>query len=165
MAALQSVELGSGSLFGNLHLLSAFLPYFTLETATIWSAQVEEKLGHVLILEDEYLIAFDLAEAFEKYGAMIVGPFASLASARAAIENTPELDGAVIDINLRGELSFPIAEMLRERHVPFIFTSGYDQLAIPSSLCQVPLVAKPADAGEVAGLLANLIGKGRPTLQ
>lgn len=130
-----------------------------------WRAQVEEKLGHVLVVEDEYLIAADLVEALEQHGATIVGPFSSIAHAKAAIESASELDGAVIDINLRGELSFPIAELLRQRDIPFIFTSGYDHLVIPSSLSEVPLVSKPAEPGEIAGLLASLISKGHQTLQ
>ncbi|GAA3105963.1 response regulator [Rhizobium viscosum] len=126
---------------------------------------MEEKLGHVLVVEDEYLIALDLVEVLEQHGAIIVGPFSSIAHARAAIEDAAKLDGAVIDINIRGELSFPIADLLRQRQVPFIFTSGYDQVVIPLSLSEVPLVSKPADSSEIVGLLANLIGKGRPALQ
>ncbi|MBW9054753.1 response regulator [Rhizobium mesosinicum] len=126
---------------------------------------MEETLGHILVVEDEYLIAVDLAETLQRRGATILGPFSSVAQAAAAIENASELDGAVIDINLGGELSFPIAELLRQRQVPFLFTSGYDQLVIPSSLSEVPLISKPADSREIAGSLARLIGKGHQARQ
>jgi len=62
-------------------------------------------------------------------------------------------------------LSFPIAELLQQRHIPFIFTSGYDRLLIPSSLSQMPLVSKPADSREIAALLASLISNGHQALQ
>lgn len=125
---------------------------------------MEEKLGHVLIVEDEYLIAADLAEALEELGMTIVGPFSNIAHATAAIEGASQLHGAVIDINLAGELSYPIAELLRERHIPFVFTSGYDRIDIPSSFCQVPLLTKPADPAEIASTLAALISDWRPAL-
>ncbi|MBB3655610.1 DNA-binding response OmpR family regulator [Rhizobium sp. BK650] len=126
---------------------------------------MEKALGHVLVVEDEYLIAVDLAEALERHGATILGPFSSVAHATAAIDNASKLDGAVIDINLGGELSFPIAALLRQKRIPFIFTSGYDRVVIPPSLSQVPLVSKPADSREIAALLLSLLGKGHQELQ
>lgn len=122
---------------------------------------MEENLGHVLVIEDEYLIAVDLVEALQRLGVKVVGPYAGIAEATTAIEKVEHLDGAILDLNLRGELSFPVAEALQARHVPFVFTSGYEQVNIPTQFRDVPLVTKPADPVEVARKLAALIASSR----
>src|SRR4051812_23340622 len=86
----------------------------------------------VLLIEDEYFIADDMARAFRARGAEVVGPAATLDAAMQLVSKGDPLDGAVLDINLRGEMVYPVADALRDRGVPFIFSTGYDDVTIPS---------------------------------
>jgi CheY-like chemotaxis protein len=107
----------------------------------------------VLIVEDEYLIAADLAYELEKLGVEIVGPVASVAEALQLIENdTP--DGAVIDINLRGEKGYPVADALAHRRVPFVFATGYDRATMPRAYAARPRCEKPVNPAALAEMLA-----------
>jgi DNA-binding response OmpR family regulator len=85
----------------------------------------------ILVVEDEYLLAEELCTELEKTGAIIVGPVAGLRQALALIAANKDIDGAILDINLRGEMVFPAAEQLQDRGVPTLFVSGYDATAIP----------------------------------
>lgn len=107
----------------------------------------------VLIVEDEYFIAEDLARGFRKAGVEIVGPVASLADAIALAE-LDQLDGAVLDINLSGEMIYPLADTLMEQAVPIVFVTGYDAFAIPERYGAIPRCQKPFDASRVIEALA-----------
>ena len=104
----------------------------------------------LLIVEDEYAIAFDLTDTLEEIGASVVGPAPSVANALALIDSEAELDGAVLDINLNGQLVYPVAEALRARSVPFVFATGYDARVVPSAYAEVPRYEKPVDARQLA---------------
>ncbi|MBM3094991.1 response regulator [Ensifer sp. T173] len=114
-------------------------------------------LGHVLVVEDEPMIAMELVCALELQGATVVGPFAGIRQATAAIENGAKLDGAVLDLNLGGELSFSVADLLRANHIPFVFTTGYGLEDLPRRYGQIPLLAKPIDPSQVIEKLAEIM--------
>src|SRR4051794_39150827 len=105
---------------------------------------------HVLVVEDEFYIAIDMADTLKEHGAHVVGPVASVADAVDLIECTEHLDGAVVDLNLRGELAFPVARELAKRHVPFVFATGYDAEIIPAEFRDVIRCEKPVDFMKVA---------------
>jgi CheY-like chemotaxis protein len=107
----------------------------------------------VLLVEDEFLIADDIALAFARLGVTVVGPVPTLARALSAIENSEHLDGAVLDINLRGEMAYPVADLLAQRGVPFVFATGYDQSVIPKRYRHVPWYEKPLIAEKVVQAL------------
>jgi ActR/RegA family two-component response regulator len=109
----------------------------------------------VLLVEDEYLLADEVRRALLEQGALVVGPFADVANGLAAAESAI-LTGAVLDINVRNEAVFPIAEMLRSRGLPFVFTTGYDQSAIPEHYKDVPRCEKPIDTAALVRALAAL---------
>ncbi|WP_330218360.1 response regulator [Methylobacterium sp. WSM2598] len=69
----------------------------------------------VLVVEDEYFIADDMAQALGRLGAVVVGPAPSRDAAMALIDGGARIDAAVLDINLRGETVFPVGA-LRVRH-------------------------------------------------
>ena len=104
----------------------------------------------LLIVEDEYTIAFDLADTLGAAGAITLGLTSSLAEALALVEADQHLDGAVLDINLNGELVYPVADALRARSVPFVFATGYDARVIPAAYAEVPRYEKPVDADQLA---------------
>lgn len=104
----------------------------------------------VLIVEDEYLLAEDLRLTLERHGAEVVGPVPSVGEAMAAVADHPELDGAVLDMNLRGNMVFPVADLLTARRVRFFFTTGYAMSAIPDRYADVMRFEKPFDPEVVA---------------
>src|SRR6516164_2815923 len=94
-----------------------------------------KKLGisakRVLVVEDEYLVAMDMSAYLEAAGAHVVGPASNVNAALEVLERT-ELDGAILDVNLRGEMAYPIADALTARGIPFVFTTGYDARTVPA---------------------------------
>lgn len=98
----------------------------------------------ILVVEDEYLLADAITDALKALGAHVVGPIGQLSEALALMQ-TATLDGAVLDINLRGEMVFPLADALTARGVPYVFTTGYGQENIPARYKDIPILPKPVD--------------------
>jgi CheY-like chemotaxis protein len=110
----------------------------------------------LLVVEDEYMIAFDLARSLEELGAEVIGPAPTVWEALNLIAtDTGVLDGAVLDINLSGERAYAVADALVARQVPFVFATGYDAVAIPAAYAAVPRLNKPVDKTELSRLLAR----------
>src|SRR3712207_6392600 len=110
----------------------------------------------ILVVEDEYFIADDIARALTSLGAEIVGPAPDLQRAEALL-NEGSIDWAVLDINLQGEMVYPVAQALHERSVPFVFATGYDRASIPSGFADVPRWEKPFDPSAFARILPSLL--------
>jgi CheY-like chemotaxis protein len=108
----------------------------------------------VLVVEDEHLVALALAEELELAGAVVIGPAASLGTALELIERN-ELDGAILDIELQSRLSYPAADALLARTIPFLFTTGYDASVVPDAYDGVPTVQKPVHSEAVLETLAR----------
>ncbi|MCB8820902.1 response regulator [Microvirga rosea] len=96
----------------------------------------------VLLVEDEYYIADDLCQALEQCGAIVVGPVPSLDKALALAESE-RLTCAVLDMDLRGESGLGVAEILRRRNVPFIYSTGYSRAVVPETLKGAAHLEKP----------------------
>jgi CheY-like chemotaxis protein len=96
----------------------------------------------ILIVEDEYLIAHDVARYFERMGAIILGPVSSI---EQAAKYAGHADAAILDLNLNGKLVFPFADELAGRGVPFVFFTGLEAETIPERLQHVSALRKPAD--------------------
>ncbi len=96
----------------------------------------------VLVVEDEYLVAMDMSAYLEAAGAQVVGPASNVNAALEALAHT-ELDGAILDINLRGELAYPVADALAARGIPFVFTTGYGPRTMPARFADVKRCEKP----------------------
>src|SRR4051812_36195947 len=112
--------------------------------------------GHsILLVEDEHLIVRSLVRLLGLWGAQIVGPVPTAEKALTLLQSAQRVDGAVVDINLRGGRSFQVADVLSARRVPFVFTTGYDASVIPQRHRQVPVFQKPFDAVEVARALVG----------
>jgi ActR/RegA family two-component response regulator len=110
----------------------------------------------LLLVEDEYLIAADLARSLEHLGVEVIGPAASVEHALELVESEGDrLDGAVLDINLRDELVYPVADALAARGVPFVFTTGYDAVAIPNPYARAPRCEKPVDQVQLVRCLST----------
>lgn len=109
----------------------------------------------ILIVEDEPLVASMMAEALVDMGAACVGPFTSLAEALDADLSVPH--AAVLDVNVGGELVYPLAERLMRRDLPFVFVSGYDAGAIDRRFAHAPVLTKPVDPGELGMIFSRLL--------
>jgi CheY-like chemotaxis protein len=110
----------------------------------------------VLVVEDDYHVADSLVSALATHGIAVIGPIATVEAALAAIAAGGRIDGAVLDINLRGEMGYPVADLLQARGVPFVITTGYDRHSVKQRYPEVACFEKPAMA---ARLLQALFGR------
>jgi CheY-like chemotaxis protein len=113
----------------------------------------------VLLVEDDYLIATDLQEELQQWGATVIGPVATLDEAMDLAKTEQQMDVALVDIDLHGEFSFHLADELIRRDIPVAFSTGFGQDVLPYRLRHVPLYAKPVSARTVAQGLAELLAE------
>ena len=106
----------------------------------------------ILVVEDDYFIAKGLVRDLERVGAAVIGPVPTIAQALAAIA-AEELDAVVLDVNLRGEMAYPVADKLLAQGLPFVLTTGYSSSALPSRYAGVPHCDKPVEVGALASAL------------
>jgi hypothetical protein len=113
----------------------------------------------ILVAEDNLLAADNLCALLKASGSSIVGPAERVEQAARLARWSP-LDGAVIDVNLRGELSFPVAYLLRERRIPFLFILWSEiPLVIPQPLRNAPALSQPLDT-ELLAVAAREFSRG-----
>lgn len=109
----------------------------------------------VLVVEDEALVAMLVEDALMDAGAEVVGPVATVADALELLRlQLPE--AAVLDLNLAGETSTPVADELARRGVPFVVATGYGADGLPPGHGNVPVLAKPYDPADLTAALARL---------
>ncbi|AMA58681.1 response regulator [Bradyrhizobium sp. CCGE-LA001] len=111
----------------------------------------------IFVVEDEYFLADDIGKAFRALGAEVAGPAGDLEDALKILHDGGVLDAAVLDVNIRNDMIFPIARELRARGVPFVFTTGYDKITVGPEFQDVPLLEKPIDVVVMAQKLAALM--------
>lgn len=111
----------------------------------------------ILIVEDEFMLADELDMMFRDAGAVVLGPKGSVADALSLIRSEPDIHGAILDVNLGGEPAFPVADLLRARGVPFVFTTGYDGSVIPARFIDVVRCEKPIKIAIVAHAIGRVI--------
>ena len=115
----------------------------------------------VLIVEDEYFLAQDLAEHLNHLGVEVVGPVGTITDALELLR-CADIQGAVLDINLRGERVYPVADVLQQKQVPFVFASGYGGELEPSAYADIPRCIKPLDFAELANALLDQMNGHEP---
>jgi DNA-binding response OmpR family regulator len=106
----------------------------------------------VLVVEDDALVAFDLEVLLKAAGYSVVGPVGRLEEA-VAMASEGLFDVALLDIHLRGEEVYPVADILVGRGIPFMFLSGYGEGDLPSRFHGRPLYRKPYS---IRSLIARL---------
>lgn len=111
----------------------------------------------VLVVEDEYLLANELAMELGDKGAVVLGPVPSVEQALALLEDEAALDGAILDVNLGGQPVFSLADDLIGRGVPLVFTTGYDAAALPLRFAHYPRCEKPINIGRITAALGKAI--------
>jgi DNA-binding NarL/FixJ family response regulator len=109
-----------------------------------------------LIVEDEYLLAQEMADYFENLGTEIVGPVGTVARALDLIASS-HIQVAVLDVNLRDERVYPVAEALTLKQIPFVFASGYGSELEPDAYAGAPRCIKPIEFDMLARTLGDQI--------
>ena len=110
----------------------------------------------ILIVEDEYFLADDIRQALSGCGAEGGGPVATVDAAMEVVRDQ-RIDAAILDINLRGQTSFAVADALLALDTPVVFASGYDETTIPARYRHVAHWVKPFDAEELVRALPSLM--------
>jgi CheY-like chemotaxis protein len=111
----------------------------------------------ILVAEDEYIIAYELSLELEDVEATVVGPVSNLHDAIAIVESGQSIDGAILDVNLGGQFIYPLADLLIERGIPFVFTTGYDASVIPDRFASVVRCQKPVEGKHVAQTIGAML--------
>ena len=112
----------------------------------------------VLIVEDESMVAMFLQDTLEDIGCTVIGLAPRL---NEALKKAASLvfDIAILDVNLNGSSSFPVAEVLRARGLPFIFATGYSRTSLPEFLQRVPIVQKPFQQRELETAICTALSQ------
>ena len=97
----------------------------------------------VLVVEEEGVQAIDLQLALEDAGALVIGPVGDVDDAWDIVEDLPELNCAILDVSLHGEMIFPVADILLEHEVPVVFVTAYSGERLPQRYRGLPLFLKP----------------------
>ena len=108
---------------------------------------------YILIVEDDYLIATDMAVSLEAMGAHILGPAASVRDALDIVEAVLHLDGAAVDLKLRDDMAFPVAEALLKRGTFFVFATTDDEAASPARFGKIVTCPKPVNSLQITHAL------------
>jgi two-component SAPR family response regulator len=110
-----------------------------------------------LIVDDEIIVALDLEYMLNDLGHSVVGTANRVDRGMEMARTSTTIDMAILDINVRGVLSFPIAEILRDRGVPVIFVSGYGKRSLTDAFRNAHFLTKPFDING----LAHIVQKAR----
>jgi two-component sensor histidine kinase/DNA-binding response OmpR family regulator len=113
----------------------------------------------VLVVEDEVMVAWTLEDMLAELGCTVVGPAVRVDQALAMIE-TEAVDAVVLDVNLNGEKSYPVADALAARGVPFVFSTGYNKNNLLTGYRAFPMLQKPFNRAKLGGALAELLTPG-----
>jgi DNA-binding response OmpR family regulator len=117
----------------------------------------------ILVVEDEYLIAMTLSDILEDAGVVVAGPIGRLEEALDYVNSEGSaLDGAVLDVMLHGQTSYPIADSLLASGVKFVFVTGYNERALDVAYRNYPRCQKPFEPETILSTLTAAIVRDRP---
>ena len=97
----------------------------------------------ILVIEDESLVAMLLETILDDMGCTVVGPESNIDDGLRAATTEGALDAALLDVNVAGREVFPVAEALKARGVPFVFSTGYGEAGLPEHWRGNPTIQKP----------------------
>src|SRR6185312_4827399 len=100
--------------------------------------------NRIMIVEDEALVAMAARDLMTELGFSVVGPFSKMSEAITALKEG-DIDAAILDVNLSGELVYPLADILATGGVPFIFATGYGAESIDRRFANIPVLQKPIE--------------------
>ena len=100
--------------------------------------------GSVMLVEDEAIVALAVNDSLTDMGFSVIGPFSRVSDACRALQDN-QVDAAILDINLDGEMVYSLAEMLTARKIPFVFATGYGAESIEARFEHIPVLQKPIE--------------------
>jgi CheY-like chemotaxis protein len=111
---------------------------------------------NILLIEDDYLVGLTILELLQEEGATVLGPVGSVDQALLFIaEQAGKVDRVVLDLNLHGEKSYPVADALARSKIPFVFTTGYDVDALEVAYRGYPRCLKPITSAALIAALGS----------
>jgi CheY-like chemotaxis protein len=113
----------------------------------------------ILIVEDDCITAMDLAETLSAAGAHVVGPAGTIDSAFELLRQQPQLDVALLDIEVEGAYVFEVADELMKLEVPIVFTTGYERSEIPVRFRAARHCEKPIGIAAIARALSDQLAR------
>jgi DNA-binding response OmpR family regulator len=116
----------------------------------LWSGK------RALVVEDESMIAMLLEDCLQEMGCQVIATASRLEQA-VALAGSAAIDFAILDLNLNGKLSYPVADALIARGMPFIFSTGYGAGALPPRFQRVPTVGKPFQPQELEAAVGRAL--------
>lgn len=114
----------------------------------------------LLVVEDEMLIAMTIEDALTDLGCVVIGPASSVTKAMDLLKGE-NIDGAILDLNLKGEQALPVAQALHERGTPFFFLTGYGSTGVSEATFNAPTLPKPFDPAALEQLIKETIASRR----
>lgn len=117
--------------------------------------------NRIMVVEDETVVALALSEALTQLGFEVVGPFSSAAEACRVARST-DINAAILDVNLNGEMIYPVAQILLDRGLPFIFVTGYGPESIDARFGRIPALHKPIEPEMLGRIFGTLKDVDRP---
>jgi CheY-like chemotaxis protein len=120
---------------------------------------IEVKGLRVLVVEDESMVSMLMEDMLHDLGCAVVGTVARFDDALKQATNGPAFDVALLDVNLNGKQTFPIAELLAGRGVRFIFATGYGEVILPQSLQGGPILQKPFELKALEKALRRAVAR------
>jgi DNA-binding NtrC family response regulator len=120
-------------------------------------------VSKILMVDDEVLISLMVEERLSELGHTVIGPASCVASALPLCE---EADCALLDLTIRGGSSYPIAEALSERGVPFAFATGHSDWQLDDRFKSAPVLAKPFGCNELRDVIDKMLSakRNRPSV-
>ena len=115
----------------------------------------------IFLVEDEAMVAATLEDMLAEFGCILAGAAANVTDALAAVQATSEIDAAILDVNLGGDKVFPVADILVDRDIPIVFSTGFGPADLAERYPESRLLEKPYQPEALAGLLVEL-ARGRP---
>jgi len=111
----------------------------------------------ILVVDDEVLIAMEIADALEAEGFEVVGPCHSVLQALDELQIPGCCDAVVLDANLRSESALPVASALLKLDIPFVVVSGYNRGQLQGDLAAGPILAKPVNTEDLVSHLQRVL--------
>ncbi len=114
----------------------------------------DDRKRRVLVVEDEMRVAMLVEDILEELGLEVAGVCSHLDQA-LKLAASEAIDFVILDVNLDGKRSFPVADILRARNIPFVFATGYGAKALEAEYANAQTIAKPFLFGDIKLALQN----------
>jgi len=114
---------------------------------------------HLLLVDDEAIVGMEMESHLRSLGYSVIGPLLRLQEAMDAVNSHQDIDGAILDINVRGGLIYPVAEILVKKGIPFILVTGYSLNTIREEFRKYPMLHKPFNMVKLTAIINVTFGE------